>query len=392
MYHILGYTNFAESVTAVGTDSYDPTHMTGVVNFSAVGSINVSGSDFNFRDNTNSPFLVGHVGWWILLKDPTNPKNSGWYRISAYVDASNVTIDYRSGATEYPIQNTSNNMSYWMMAEDNETPDTLTDEWQLRTPHADGWEIKFELHANHYLWVTVALDTFVVGNKVLTTQNLAVPPGALMKNLGDSGGLTPSDVYRYAVGADDGSSFTLWWHHQTGTAANALAIAKLTPWETSPAHTAAELWVLSGNESVPSSNSGSFYRGTVNPVSGAHTGLVWREWDASVVRAYLMEWSSLNSNEGLILNSLTTSENNARTGKIDLKPNDHWATVPATLPGTETAPYKYEFLGTTNQWEGCRYNLTKMQTIDDAGTKDKCHIYQGFVVPWPNVTPQLLPA
>lgn len=377
MYHVLGYTNFVETVASGSYDPTNPATEPNLIYATAVGSINVTGADKNFRDSTNSPFLVGHVNYWILLVDPTNEENSGWYKITAYVDASNVTIDYRSGAAEYPVQNVSNNMDYYMMAEDNNCPSTLTDEWQLRTPHVDAWEIKFILQGNYYLRTEVALDTFAVGNKILKHAD----PD--WKHFGQSNRSTVTDIYYYAEGSDDGAHLNIYMMTTAGTSGTSAAtISKMSPFDTSPAHSADELWVLAGGDSVPGWDAEQFMPN--NDFNNRWTGYVWRELDASVNRCFPLEWSYADSTVGFT--RWGSSESNARTSKIDIKPNITFVIDHANSQD------KYEIMGGYPGLSSCRANMPKMQTIDDAGTKDKLQIVRGFVIPWPNVTPQFAPA
>ena len=375
MYYVLKYTDFVESLG--GSGSYDPTDFTGVTYATGVGSINVSGTDKNFRDNTNSPFASGDVGKWILLVDPNNGENTGWYEVVTFVNADNITIDYRSGVAEYPVQNTSNNMDYYMMAEDNNSPNTPNDEWQLRTPHLDGWEIKFILIGNYYLRCVVALDTFAVGEKIL---QMAEPD---WKHFGNTNSGTLANLYYNAYGTDDGSKLCIYLNttNLTPAGANGIMMAKVLPFETLPPHSNDELWVLFGVDSAQSWNSESFVRGT--DINNKLHGYVWRDADYSVNRCFALEWSYADFLNGWTY--WTGNEANARTGKNDIKPGM------TLMVDTNNSASKYEVMGTYPLCEMVRRNFNNMQTIDDAGTKDKLQIIDGFLIPWPGVTPQFLP-
>ncbi len=131
--NVLGYTNAVESVFS---GSYFSTEKSGVN-----GSINITATDKTFRDTTAASFVVGDTGKWLLLVDNTNPRNSGFYKVT-HVDANNVTLDFRSGAAEYPTQNLGANLSWWLLADNYQVPITDQDYFRLRTPHAAGWEIE----------------------------------------------------------------------------------------------------------------------------------------------------------------------------------------------------------------------------------------------------------
>jgi len=366
MYKILGYTNFSESIGG-GGGTYDPTG-------AATGTNGVlSNANFNLVDSTYALFVPGDVGKWVLIKDLANPVNSGWYKITAYIDANTVTIDFRSGATEYPT--TASGLSWWMLAEDAATPITNNDYWRLRTPHADGWEIEHEL-SNVYAYgirVRVSLDAdWTASGKILQRPG---DGNFGYKYSGHYNLATGNDVLWYAEGTTEGTRLNTWMYSTGATAyVAAISIAKLIPYETSPTHTTDELWVLVGASYPPSGE--LLVRGTSNY---EWNGFVWRENDYSVNRCYVLEWSA----DGTFFSKMT--ENNARTGKIDLKPGVQF------ILDFQNVEAKYEVLGTLPVFEECRDNLTKMQTIDDAGTKDKVQLHAGFVVPWPGVTPQFLP-
>lgn len=377
MYHVLGYTNFAESLGGAG--SYDPTDYTGVTYATSVGSINVSGTDGYFRDDTNSPFTAGDVGKWILLVDPTNGENSGWYEVDGYVDADRVSIDYKSAPGEYPIQNTNDDMSYYMMAVDNNMPDTLNDEWQLRTPHADAWEIKFILQANYYLRCLVALDTFAVGNKILQMSTPAY------KHFGQNSQSVSSELYYYAYGTDDGRKLCIHMFTTDSGGNSGLMMAKVLPFETVPAHTDDELWVLFGQETVGDDSHEGFQRWYGASGNSYLNGYVWREADSSVNFCHALEWSHSTYDLGFTWVG-GIGEPNARTGKNDLKPGMTFVIDPFN------DAHKYEIMGEYAPCEMARRNFNKMTTINDGGTKDKLQIYDGFVIPWPGITPQFSPA
>lgn len=365
LYNVLGYTNFSESIGG-GGGSYNPA-------VAATGTNGaLSNANFNLVDSTYASFAPGDVGKWVLIKDLTNPSNSGWYKILAYVDANTVTIDFRSGATEYPT--TASGLSWWMLAEDANTPITNDDYWRLRTPHADGWEIEYFLVANFAIRVRMSLNAdWTATGKILERPG----DGATgYKYDGQYNLASGNDVFWYAEGTTEGTRYNSWMY-STGNPAyvSAVSVAKLVPYETTPAHSTAELWVLVGPGGQPG---GEYLTRGINATSD-WTGFIWREDDYSVNRCYVLEWYA----DGTYFSKMT--ENNARTGKIDLKPGVQFIIDYANIQD------KYEVLGTLPVFEECRDNLSKMQTIDDAGTKDKVQLHAGFAAPWPGVTPQFSP-
>jgi hypothetical protein len=366
LYNILGYTNFSESIGG-GGGSYNPSAATGTNGV-------LSNANFNLVDSTYASFSAGDVGKWVLIKDLTNPVNSGWYKITAYVDANTVTIDFRSGATEYPTAATG--LSWWMLAEDANTPVTNDDYWRLRTPHADGWEIEYFLYPSFGIRVRVSLNAdWTATGKILER------PGDGTSGYKWDGHTNLADgasAYWYAEGTTEGSRLNTWMYDTSNPSGiSALSVAKLVPYETSPAHTAAELWLLVGNGAAHNVGGQQLTRGV--SATTDWNGFVWREADASVRRCYVLEWYAYDT----YFSKMT--ENNSRTGKIDLKPGVQF------IVDYNNSINMYEVQGTLPVFEECRDNLAKMQTIDDAGTKDKAHLKSGFVVPWPGVTPQYSP-
>lgn len=363
MYNILGYTNFAQSVSS---GSYDPTGAATGTN----GAL--SNANFNLVDSTYGAFAAGDVGKWVLIKDLTNPSNSGWYLITAFVDANTVTIDFRSGASEYPT--TASSLSWWMIAEDANLPDTVGDYWRLRTPHTDAWEIEFELESN-YLRVRVSLNADWTGSgKILQT---ATPT---YKVYGYSGNTDASQFFHYAEGNTEGSRLNIWWFSTYNPAGNgSISVAKIVPFESG--HAATELWMLAGPTTVGSWNAQNITRGGNDTTNW--NGLVWRERDASVNFCQPLEWSHADYANGFT--QWGSNEINARTSKNDLKPGTTF------IVDKLNADDKYEVMGEYPAFEECRNNFNALQTIDDAGTKDKIMVHDGFVAPWPGVTPQFVP-
>jgi hypothetical protein len=365
MYNVLGYTNFAQSVTS-GT--YDPTG-------SATGTNGaLSNANFNLVDSTYGAFAGGDVGKWVLIKDLTNPINSGWYKIIAYVDVNTVTIDFRTGATEYPT--TASSLSWWMIPEDGSVPDTLGDYWRLRTPHADGWEIEVLLEANCYLRIRMSLNAdWTATGKILQL------PTPEYKRFGHNVTSYANNTYFYVEGTTEGTRLNFWFFTNQSPSNNcAISVAKLVPYETAPAHSASELWVLAGLGNAPTLGQ-VFTRGGN---AGYWHGFVWRDGRGRAYSCYPLEWGYSDATQGFT--QWASNEANARTGKNDLKPGTQF------IVDRDNSDNLYEVLGTYPAFEECRNNFSAMQTIDDAGTKDKLMAHDGFVIPWTGTTPQFLPS
>jgi len=77
------------------------------------GEFNISGTDKDFRDTVASGFTAGMVNAWLVVAD-ANRLNAGIYLITGYTDATRITVDFRSGAAEYPAQTTG--VSWWVIS------------------------------------------------------------------------------------------------------------------------------------------------------------------------------------------------------------------------------------------------------------------------------------
>jgi hypothetical protein len=99
---LLGYSSYSEH-----PDSFLDYIKTGTA-----GEFNLTGTDKSFRDTVAASFVAGDVGKFVVVKS-ANDRNSGIYKISAYVSASTVTLDFRSAATEYPTAETG--ITWWVI-------------------------------------------------------------------------------------------------------------------------------------------------------------------------------------------------------------------------------------------------------------------------------------
>lgn len=444
LYQVLGFTNFTEDVSGeAGNETYDPTDSS--YGYEKTGSNGVlSSSSFNFVDATAGSFVAGDAGKWILIIDASNPENSGWYRISAYVDANTVTIDFRSAASEYPTAASS--LTWYLMAEDFETPIVNGSYFRQRTPYVD----TSSTSANHTFtaatqtiarasgsFITdgfVAGDSIVVAGTVSNNGTYRVKSVSALSMVMESGISDESSVastvdttsweiqvkinttrhieislsmdqdwtasgkvlawrhgshndnsdankqYWYAEGSDTGSHLNLWWQNDDG-GTGFTSVGKISPYETSPAHPACELWVLGG--STTNATDGTDHT-VPDDVAGTNwTGEVWRNRMMSSRKCHAVSWTYEYSLVGFVYDSASTV--NTRTSKNDIGPGRTMVT------DQHNQDNEYELMGELQGTEMIRSNLSEGQTIDDAGTKDKIHIRDGWLVPWPGYTIQFVP-
>ena len=380
MRYVLGYTNFVEGIG--GSGSFATHEKTG-----AGGSF--TGSSFRFTDSSSS-FIAGDTDKWLLVVDTINPENCGWYRISAFVDADNVDIDFKTGATEYPTS--ASGLSWYVIGETYDVPNTADDYWRLRTPHVDGWEIeiRYDTTSLHKLVARVSLnqdwtsDGKVLGDTFVTTT-IAVADA--------------NNVNWYIEGDDVGDrlhAISLDKIGGTGDARWMCSVARVASWDTSLNHEPEELWVLLGTASTTGSGTNRIQRlyDVNNPLYWPNF-YIWRNLYGSDYgeqkEGSLFEWSSGNSTYGFT--GFTTRETNARSGVEDVMDGSH-AMVDFIRQGTgyDTRLRQFEYIGLVMGHQSVRSNLTSMQTIDyDGGTKNRIHLSGGILLPWPGFTPQHIP-
>lgn len=368
MYRVLGYTNFTEDVSGeAGNETYDPTDASyGYEKTGANGVLN--NTNFNFVDATASAFTAGDAGKWLLIVDTTNPENSGWYRVASYTDATTVVIDFRSGATEYPTAQSG--LAWYLMDEDYETPIVSGSYFRLRTPHTDGWEVEVKLAGSRHYEIRVSLDhDWTASGKILD-----------LRQYWHNSNVDANTQYCYAEGESSGAHLNLWWQN-TGGGTGLWTMGKVTPYETMPTHPAEELWVAGGYTSI---SANSVDHTEKDDAAGNNWyGEVWRNAMMASRNVYCVEWTRSTSALGVFLDPANTV--NQRTGKNDIGPG---ITV---ITDFQNNIDEYELLGELKGNEQIRANLARQQTIDDAGTKDKIHIRNGWLFPWPGFTAQYTP-
>lgn len=117
--------------------------------FSYAGSVLQNGSDgvltnSSYRFTANSAtFTSGMVGYYLCIKDTTNPANCGIYRITNFVDADNVDIDFYS--PDFPIAKT--NLYWWLFNASSGTTLAVNDLVVYRAPHgASPYEFSVKLY------------------------------------------------------------------------------------------------------------------------------------------------------------------------------------------------------------------------------------------------------
>jgi hypothetical protein len=357
-------------VITIADEDYWTTEKTGTN-----GSINISGSDKNFRDTTASSFVVGDDGKWLLLVDATNPRNSGIYK-ATYVSASTMTLDFRSGAAEYPTQNLGDNLSWWLLSDSYQVP-TRRDAWfRLQTPHVDGWEIEVSLVGDASfrdgLKVRLATDGSWGGSKIVGPVYAGVD--------------STDAPWFYCAANTEGEFVNLFFHNPTGDQYGGFIAANLDLFDAD--RVAAESVALMGN-----SDSNSAYWSNQNTyektpsATNVSQGTIWSDRPPDTVQTCrMMEMSWRNSNEGFT--QWASAEDNARISATQFLEGQ-----PVIVDPNNAEPIgEYELVGSLKGVWGVHYGTGGERTAhtdpNGTGTLNRFHIRNGLGIEWPGVTEQ----
>lgn len=329
------------------------------------GSINPTASDKDFEDTTAASFVAGDVNKWLLVNDTVNPSNSGWYKITALVSASKVTIDFRSAAAEYPVQNTGANLSWWLMADNYDCPITDGDYWRLQTPHAAGWEVEAVMRYssnNKGIEFRVAADGSWAGSKILPTAYLYC--------------FDSRAIWSYVVADTEGENLHIATHNATDGYYQGIIVSRLAASEADRLEH--ELVGLTGPKSAV--NGTTYQRNYSNNYLPTD---VWSDQIGSIGRGYFVEMSYQNNDEGVI--RYGSKQVNHRNGdKWDILDGSPILIDPTNVSASGT----YEWPGFISSIKLIPQVASVRTAYDYQGTKDVFHMQGGLGFEWPGVTPQ----
>ena len=338
------------------------------------GSINISGTDFIFEDTTAAAFVGGDTGKWVVIADPTNPRNSGIYK-ATFSTANRVTIDFRSGGAEYPTQNLGANLVWSMLSDSYLVPTRNGDYFRLRTPHANGWEIEVKiddpktgaLSYDKGVVVRVATDANWSGSKILSEVYTGVD--------------NTDVVWSYCAGDDAGEFINFFFHNSTNNEYGGFVAANLdlTELDRLPAEQA----VLMGNRDGVTAWTANTYTRDHSDTKLAR-GDLWSDKEQHPAKCYMIEASYADE-------SLGFSGWISRT--VNVRNSNQWDFidgVPVVIdPNFELySQNEFEMAGKVKGVVLTSGAATVRTALNDAGTLDKFHIQDGLAIEWPNVTQQ----
>jgi hypothetical protein len=266
-------------------------------------SASFSGSDFVLTAS-GTPWLASDDGKWIIIKDNTNPLNSGVYWAN-FVSTSTMTIDFRSGATEYPLL--SSNVDWWLLAEGYDVPSTAGDYIRLAPPTTTKpWEIELNVGgtSNSGFRVRLCVDGNWGGSKILTQKSW------------ERQSVDVDYAYFYISAESDGSYIHFWTYHGTFATPKSneglISISELTA--QSSGHTDEDLVCIVGPEATGDWNDIFVYRedDSVNYYGRVNVWVAKRNMEDT---GRLLDWSyDTDSNS---LSEWTGQEQNSRLGEWD---------------------------------------------------------------------------
>jgi len=293
--NVAGYSLVSQSVS--GGKSFTTTEKNGT-------GASFTASTFNLVDSSN-PFVSSDDGKWMVVKDNTNPLNCGVYWAN-YVSASTMSIDFRSGPTEYPI--TPSNVDWWLLAEGYDVPSTSGDYIRLNPPTTTKpWEIELSVGGNNntHFRCRLAVDGNWSGSRILTMKNWS------RENLDVDYG------YFYINAETDGSYIHFWTNHGSSGVpknnAGVISVSELTA--QSSGHTDYDLVCIVGSEqSTQDWDNFTAERDDLNDFDYGNVK-IWVEKRNMEESGILLDWSQDSS--GWSLSDWASQEQNARTGEWD---------------------------------------------------------------------------
>lgn len=161
------------------------------------------GSDWNFTDSS-APFVSSDRDKFIVIKDNTNPKNAGVYRIRRFNSSTSVEIDFLTCTDEFPAASTG--LSWWIFAGDYQLPDDYQDDYcRLKSRHTTEWAIQLQSWQNsNWLTAAVSVDgTWETSGRILGSTETLRPRIEVGVGLG-------RDYVLFMEGDYDGGWLTAW--------------------------------------------------------------------------------------------------------------------------------------------------------------------------------------
>jgi len=329
----------------------------------------LSATDKNFIDSTAASFVVGDVGKWILVQS-TDALNAGWYKITAYVDANTVTIDFRSATLEYPHVETG--LTWKLLAATYQLP-AVSDYFTIASPSVKAWQLKL-------LYGTATnprIDVYVsMGGNWHPTRYI--------------GSATAATAWFYCAASSDGTSVSILMHNSTTTAIhNAVLVTEVTPYDIG--HSTDEQLAVFGTTSTA-----YYYAGA------GGNGSCWRNADVNYMgygtmrdskRAAFYPLYMVDATYSGCANSFPNWTSREKNARLSAGGPDRFDVFKGFVVITDydNVDGRYELLGRLAEPDICLHTGTNVRTaFNSPGTDllDYFHFRHGICWPWPGITPQ----
>jgi hypothetical protein len=370
---VLGYSFLSQSIVSAGADFRS---------FEKSGAGFFSGTDKNFVDPTG-PFSATDLNKNLIVTS-TLGWNGGIYKITGFIDANTITIDTRTGATEFPAAESG--VAWCLLSDQYQFPavvDTRVEGDMIRFRSPAGWGIEFTtyVYAQYPSWYSMGIR--ISANCIWSGPNSMVTSSVYVGFDSTIGSCATSNWFLYCCGDTNGTKLIFWaecaaLNYQGNTG---FSVGILSPIESG--HPALSLVSLTGPTNLPHNTSTGynviqFVRDvTIRSALGV---LLFYDADRQVVSSmYPMENAYNAYTTGF---SKKGGEINHRTGKNDILPGTLY------LLDDSNANNRYEFVGFLNNHWSVRNNINRHMALDVNGVKDMFHINDGIVVDWPGATPQ----
>jgi hypothetical protein len=206
-----------------------------------------SGTSYVFTDVAGT-FAFSDVGKFLIVKDNTNPRNAGIYKINQFMGTTQISIDFRAGYQEYPLA--SSGLSWWICGPTYQIP-AIGEYVRLQSRHSTGWALEWA--QGDWAYYAQCIRVAVTGD--WAGKIIGMFSGSITGDSRYYNGLATAygrQVF-FAEGDYDGEWLHLWELYVDGgwtdsSSLHLLSVERFTPIEAG--HSSDELLVLRGGESM----------------------------------------------------------------------------------------------------------------------------------------------
>jgi hypothetical protein len=384
---VLGWTYQSQLAQTVGTSwtSYEKSGTTG----------QFDGSSWILNDTSNL-FSSSDTNKYIIIGDPSNPRNCGAYLIKNYISISSIVIDFRAEQNEYPTASSAN-IKWFIVGATYQMPNYFGDYVRYKSPHISEYAVEYGVGGySNYRWATikVCVDGNWAGGKILSGDYglflLGMDNNKYFGNfLFEDGGRYIYNLFRYERYSYSGQSIDNQ-NIYNGSIVSFLDSVGETKPDIDRVALCCRNHPYTGSGPGLLSNSVNFSRATNATASGgpyyditvAYTQ-VWSSNRNAIKTGHMVDYSASGYANSFV--NLSDRENNARSGyKIDCLYG-----TPIMIDWDNT-DLSYNMAGIVPGHYTIRNMAGKANQIvsSDGINKDRLYLSNGFVIDWPGTTPQ----